>query len=377
MDWKPHAARLADTVVHHTSGWYAPLAHVPRHTFIPRWFTAGPDGWHTTDGQDDEDAWAANAYSDTSVVTRVGPQHADDAPTGTPVIGRPSSSSTHPGLVVQMLSHAHLTHGARILDVATGSGYSAALTAYRYGDQNVTSIDVDPYLTKAAADRLASAGLHPEVITCDATGDLPGEYDRIVSMVSMPTIPASWLTALRRRGRLVTTLADTGLVITADKTPDGGAAGRVEWDRAAFMTTRAGNDYPPTLNDLFTAIRHEDGEQTATSPYPVISVMEAWEVWSMLSLTAPGIEHRMQRNDDGTTTAWMLHADGSWARATSPAGSTTSTVHQGGPRRLWDELDAIRARWLREGQLPVYGARVTITPDGATRLERNGWTVTL
>ena len=52
----------------------------------------------------------------------------------------------------------------------------------------------------------------------------------------------------------------------------------------------------------------------------------------------------------------MVHADGSWARATG-AGDDTPTVHQGGPRRLWDILDGIRLDWLRDGSLPVLRRR--------------------
>ncbi|MCY0961491.1 methyltransferase domain-containing protein [Streptomyces sp. H27-H5] len=377
MDWQQHAAALARTAAHPASAWYGPLATVPRHVFVPRWYTSTPEGWTVNDGPADTAAWMEDAYADSTLVTRVGPLHADHAPADEPVTGIPTSSSTLPGLVVQMLRHARISDGARLLDVATGSGYSAALACRRLGDRAVTTLDVDPYLTEAAADRLNSIGLHPQTVTSDAGALLPGEFDRIVSMVGMDTIPASWLTGLRPGGRLVTTIANTGLIITADKTADGGAAGRVEWDRASFMTTRAGDDYPPTLGDLFTAVRDREGHTVTTSPFPVLNVHQAWEVWSMLSITVPGIEHRMQYDDGGRVTAWMLHPDGSWSRATTPADSATTTVHQGGPRRLWDELDAIRLRWLQHGELPVYGARVTIDPDGTTRLTRGGWTATL
>ncbi|MGH3773787.1 MAG: hypothetical protein ACRDRW_20755 [Pseudonocardiaceae bacterium] len=80
-----------------------------------------------------------------------------------------------------------------------------------------------------------------------------------------------------------------------------------------------------------------------------------------LTQSAPGIEHHYQQDDDGRHTAWMAHPDGSWARATS-AGGDAPRVHQSGPRRLWDILDDIRHRWLREGSPPTYGA---ITPDSA------------
>ncbi|NEA45770.1 protein-L-isoaspartate(D-aspartate) O-methyltransferase [Streptomyces sp. SID10815] len=375
MDWKPRAAALADLATHPVSPWWAPVAETPRHLLVPRWFTPGPDGWTPREGAADEVAWAAAAYADTTLVTRVGSVHADQAEPGRVTVGRPTSSSTLPSLVVSMLEHGRLAPGMRLLDVATGSGYSAALACHLLGDEMVTTLDVDAYLTRAAAGRLERVGCRPDVVTADAS-ELPGVFDRIVSMVSMPRIPASWLRGLAPKGRLVTTIAGTGLIITADKTPDGGAVGRVEWDRASFMATRAGADYPPVLDELFTVASQEDGE-VHQSPFPVLDVMQAWEVWSMLSLTAPGIEHRIGTGDDGARLTWMLHPDGSWARARTAPGEHTTTVHQGGPRRLYDILDAIRRHWLKHGELPVYGARVAITPDGETTLSRSGWTARL
>ena len=109
---------------------------------------------------------------------------------------------------------------------------------------------------------------------------------------------------------------------------------------------------------------------------PVVNVTEAWELCSMLSVVAPGIQHHYQESPDGQRTAWMLHPDGSWARAISADGDTP-VVHQSGPRRLWDILDDIRHTWLRDGSLPVYGAEVTITPEGAIHLKRGPWQATI
>ncbi|MEU9400522.1 protein-L-isoaspartate(D-aspartate) O-methyltransferase [Streptomyces sp. NPDC048242] len=376
VDWKQCATDLANEVTYPGSDWWGPVSMVPRHILVPRWYVPGGGGWTTVDGPGDEEAWLKAAYSDTTLVTRVGPAYADLSRPGDVVHGHPTSSSTLPSLVVSMLEHGRITPGTRLLDLATGSGYSAAVACHLLGDELVTTMDIDLILTEAAVGRLGFIGLHPDVVTGDAAGELPGVFDRIVSMVSVPRIPATWLQALAPGGRLVTTIAGTGLIITADKTPDGGAAGQVEWDRAAFMTTRTGDDYPPRLNDLFTTASTDDGE-VSLSPFPVLDVMQAWEVWSMLSLTAPGIEHRVGTGDDGARMTWMLHPDGSWARARTVPGERTATVHQGGPRRLYDILDTIRWRWVSTGQLPVYGAKVTITPDGETTLARGGWTATL
>jgi protein-L-isoaspartate O-methyltransferase len=377
MNWQLHATRLAAQVTHPTSRWRPVIETVPRHVFVPRWWTwrsansDGPDIWELNDGPADENAWLDAAYADRSLVTQIGPLHADHASHDDRPTGRPTSSSTLPGLIVQLARHAYLTEGADVLDIGTGSGYGCAVLATRLGEQHVTSIDIDKYLTESAADRLASISLHPQTLTADATGPLPGTYDRIIATVAVRPIPLSWLTALRPGGRLVTTITGTGLILTADKTDDGGAAGRIEWDRGGFMPTRTGPDYPPQLHESYITPLVTDGEQISQGRYPVINVAEAWELWSMLSVLTPGIEHHYQL-DDGTRTAWMFHPDGSWARATS-TGNRPPTVHQSGPRRLWDLLDEIRDTWLRDGSLPIYGATAIISPDGVIHLRRGRW----
>jgi protein-L-isoaspartate O-methyltransferase len=377
MTWQSSAAQLAAEVTSAGSRWREPVMSTPRHLFVPRWWDT-PTGadfghWEVHDGPSDTGNWFAAAYSDQTLITQVAGHHADHAHPGDILSGRPTSSSTLPSLVVRMLRHGEIYDGARVLDVATGSGYSAALVSRLLGDDQVTSIDVDPYLVEAATARLDAIGLHPKVIACDATGPLPGEFDRIVSMVSVRPIPPSWLTALKPGGRLVTVIANTSLIVTATKTEDGKAVGHIARDWAMFMPTRSGGDYPPRLRELFDIAREHAGEQVARGRYPVVDTGNAWELSSMLEvMTSGGIEHRYEEGEDGRRTAWLAHADGSWARA-SAYRSELPEVHQAGPRRLWDVLDDIREYWLVNGALPLYGARVFVQPDGAVRLARAGW----
>ncbi|PJJ02487.1 protein-L-isoaspartate O-methyltransferase [Streptomyces sp. 2333.5] len=377
MDWKKHAERLAAETVHPSSRWAACLAATPRHVFVPRWWMRGEEGWELCDGPADERAWREAAYSNRTLVTRVGPLHADDAEPGTVPEGLPTSSSTLPSLVIDMYRHAMLTDECDVL-VTTGTGYGTALACRRLGDKHVTSIDVDPVLVKSAGDRLESIGLHPQMAVCDITDPLPGTYDRIVATVSVRPIPVSWLAALRPGGRLVTTIAHTGLIVTADKTEDGGAFGRIEPDMAGFMATRHGVDYEPTgTGEVYEHAKRAEGEGVSRGRYPVLYVPDAWDVWSMLELAVPGIDHRTMDHADGETrTVWLLHPDGSWARAEGRR-TDPPTVHQSGPRRLWDELERIRHRLNTEGSLPVYGAMVRIYPDGTTCLKRGDWTATV
>ncbi|MFI9082331.1 methyltransferase domain-containing protein [Streptomyces sioyaensis] len=374
--WRKHAATLAEKVTHPQSRWHDAVASTPRHLFVPRWWWKEPTGPVLADGPSNPDLWKRVAYADTTVLTRIGTLHADHAQPDDHPEGLPTSSATLPSLTLQMYRHVRPAEGMDILDVGTGSGYGAALLAHRFGNARVTTLDVDPYLTKAAAERLDAAGLAPHVLTADAMEPLPGQWDRIVCTVSLPRIPPSLLAALRTGGRLVTNIANTCLVIGVEKTEDGGAVGRVERDWAGFMTTRHGDDYPPAQADRFEQVHDQDGEEVTTGRYPVLQVMEAWDLWTMLELTAPGIAHRYEEGPAGERTAWMVHADGSWARAEG-RGTDAPTVHQGGPRRLWDELERVRHRLNCEGGLPLYGATVRIDPNGTATLTRGGWIATL
>ncbi|MFJ7969011.1 protein-L-isoaspartate(D-aspartate) O-methyltransferase [Streptomyces sp. NPDC096324] len=299
---------------------------------------------------------------------RSGSTHADHAAPGAIASRRPTSSSTLPTLMVTISRHALLADGSRTL-VTTGTGYGTALACHRLGAQLVTSVDVDPYLVQAAAGRLAAV--------CDLTRQpLPGKLDRIISAVSVRPVPAAWLNGLRPGGWLVTTI--TGLILIADKTPDGGTRGHIAYDGASFMSTRHGGDYDdPAPQASVWAAADGTGEDVSTSRYPLLCVPDSWAVRLMLELAAPGIEHGVQRSDSAGRTVWMGHPDGSWARADADGPRNIADGHQGGPRRLWNLLEEIRDRLNTVGELPVHGAAVTLIFDGETTLSRGRWSATL
>ncbi|MBW1600245.1 methyltransferase domain-containing protein [Streptomyces sp. JJ38] len=378
MDWEEHAERLAEHVTDPDSRWRLPVAKVARHELVPRWWESDGSGrWVAHDGSSNRDAWAEAAYANRSLVTKVGPLHADHAEPGDRAEGRPTSSATLPSLVVRMLRHGRLGDGLSLLDLGTGAGGLTAYACDRLGDGNVTSLDVDPYLVSAARKRLADMGYRPQMLTADATKHVPGSYDRIVSTVALPCGAGlrEVLSALKPGGRIATTLARTSMVVTGWKDRNGDVVGQVEREWAGFMLTRSGDDYPPALAELFTLAREGTGADTSTGRYPVVDVANAWELRSMLEVTTPGVEHGFATHGR-TRTAYMVHPDGSWARAAAEW-TDPPEVHQSGPQRLWDALERIRTRLNTEGALPLYGAHVRITPDGVVHLSRGKWQVSM
>lgn len=274
-EWVAHAARLAGVCAEFDASWADIVGKVPRHNFVPRWFEDGDREWRLQDGPSDPQQWMDAAYSPRSLVTRVGGLHADLC-SGPTAVGGPTSAITDAREVVVMLRSGEINSDSQVLCVA-GSGYAAA------------AIDIDPYLVSSATEHLASIGLAPVVQEYSITGDLPGEFDRIISTVSVRPIPPSWLSALRPGGRLVTSIAGTSLLVTANKTEDGGAAGMIEHVDAAFMAARGGEDEPDeALNALFEQVRDQDGEQVTTSRFPVPVGPLPWELRSVLEPSALG-----------------------------------------------------------------------------------------
>lgn len=381
MEWRRAAERLADEVTHTYSRWRQAVTDTPRHVFVPRWFEQQPGaGWdwsmRAADGPSDPDRWCAAAYTDRTLITQLGTVHADDADDQVVTGQQPTSSGTNPSTVVAMLRHARVYDGADVLDVATGTGYSAALLAHRLGDKRVTSIDVDAGLVERAAARLDVIGLHPTLAAVDATGPIAGEYDRIIAMVSVRPVPASWLATLRPGGRFVAAISGTTLLLTAEATGDGGAVGRIEPEAGGFMSTRHGSAYAPAAVG-WEKIREAGGEEVGRGRMPLWSIPGNSDVASLLELRVPGIRcHHERGSDRRSLTVWLAHDDGSWARATAAHGDVPD-VHQSGPRRLWDEYDQVRAVWNMWGTNPALGARATIDPDGTIHLDNSGWTTTI
>lgn len=375
MEFEPYAARLGEACAQWDPEWAEVIATTPRHVFIPRWWEDNSDSWQLQDGPSDPQRWMDAAYASRSLVTRVGTLHADHATEAT-AVGQATSAATDPALITLMLRQGMVQSNSTVLCVA-GSGYTAAVLSKRLGEEFVTAIDLDRYLVVSAAERLSSIGLHPTTDVRDITDDLSGEFDRIISTVSVRPIPKSWLNALKPGGRLVTTIKGTRLLVTANKTRNGGALGMVvDGVTPGFMGTRNGDDYPEDgLDALLERVRDQVGDEVRTSRYSVVE-QSAFDVMSMLELGYPGIAYRFEIGDDGRSTVWLLHDNGSWVRMTGLP-NTSTEIHQGGPWRLWDELEVILSTRERDGRLPVYGAMVTINPDGETTLISGSWRATL
>jgi protein-L-isoaspartate(D-aspartate) O-methyltransferase len=110
--------------------------------------------------------------------------------------------------VVAAICQALALRGAeRVLEIGTGSGYSAAVLARLAGE--VISLERIPELGEAARRNLRELGVdNAEVVVADGSQGYPGApYDAIAVHAATPEAPHSLLAQLGDEGRLVVPIA--------------------------------------------------------------------------------------------------------------------------------------------------------------------------
>jgi len=119
-----------------------------------------------------------------------------------------------PRVEARLLQEAHVKKHETVLEIGAGSGYMAALLAYRA--RHVTTVEILHELKELAARNLAAYGVtNVDVVEGDGAHGWGSEsYDVIVISGSLPVLPEAFLKQLKIGGRL---LAVTGVepVMTA------------------------------------------------------------------------------------------------------------------------------------------------------------------
>ena len=136
----------------------------------------------------------AEVYRDDAIVTR-----RDGA-------GTPTSSSSQPAIMAEMLEMLGVRSGQRVLEVGAGTGYNAALLAHLVGDKGrVTSVELDADTAVAARRALVTGGVPVRVEVGDGAAGWPGAapFDAVIATASTDTVPRAWFDQLRPGGTLV------------------------------------------------------------------------------------------------------------------------------------------------------------------------------
>ena len=110
-----------------------------------------------------------------------------------------------PKLEARVLQATAVKKHEHVLEIGAGSGYMAALLAYKA--RHVTTIEIDPAIRALAQKNLSGYGIsNVDVLLGNgAQGWTEGEaeYDVIVISGSLPFLPESFLSQLKVGGRLV------------------------------------------------------------------------------------------------------------------------------------------------------------------------------
>lgn len=346
------------------AGWAGVIGAVDRARFIPAqiWVYDDRNEPQPVDRDTDSQRWHQVVYSDTAIMTQF-----DKGATGWPDTtgGHPTSSASQPSLMLDMLAALDVHDGHRVLEIGTGTGYSAALLAARLGDGAVTTIEIDATVAQQARASLTAAGYSPTVIITDGAAGYPAgaPYDRVIATASVRPgeLPYPWVAQIRPGAIIVTPWGPdyhNGVLARLVVDEDGTASGHLS-STLAFMRLRAQHDTACPLDSGETG----DAQDTTTSLW-VYEVIGEFSGALTVGLLVPHCHkiveddpddeyHHLVRVHDPTT--------GSWASVDVRRGRCAYPVRQHGPRRLWDEIEQAHAWWVQHGRPTHTRLGVTVT----------------
>ncbi|MGW1772505.1 ATP-grasp peptide maturase system methyltransferase [Streptomyces sp. NPDC002104] len=355
------AGRLVQAGVLTTPAWRAAVESVPRELFLnPGVFLQEEGRWRpVTAVGSDPDEWVKIAYTLDTLTTQLdGHLTADQV--SAPVAGLPTSSSTTPALVVGMLESLDVEAGHQVCEIGSGTGYSAALMCHRLGEDNVTTIEVDPGVATRADAALETAGFSTWTVTGDGLLGHPrrAPYDRTIATCLVRRIPYAWVRQTKPSGIILATLGSwangSGLAkVTVNE--DGTAEGRII-GRASFMQARS-QAVIPVSGDLSARTFYADSDREAkVSPL----LLDEWMPAFLAQLAAPGAQYVRAATREGAQLLYLFDPEHESFAEFTPAGDGWR-VRQGGPVALWDDVEQALTAWQAAGSPDITAVRLHIT----------------
>ncbi|MFC7330706.1 methyltransferase domain-containing protein [Marinactinospora rubrisoli] len=340
--------------------WRDAMLAVPREHFIPPVavaVSADTTRRYPIDRHAAPDVWRQAVYSDTAIVTQL-----DDGDTPlTTGDGDSTSSASAPGMVAAFLELLAPLPGDHVLEIGTGTGWTAALLATRLGADRVTSVEIDADVAARAAANLRSAGSAPELIVADGAAGWPGgePYDGVHVTCGVRDIPHAWVTQTRPGGTLVLPWLPGighGHRLWLTGTGDGRAVGRLAGG-CSYMMLRAQRPVAPD----FAADGEWRESSTLLDPRRVLDGPPGAHV--AVAGQLPGVFGHGADGPDGRYQAWLWSAD-SQARVAYDPDYLRCGVEQRGPRDLWDEAERAYLTWVGWGRPERERFGVTVDAAG-------------
>ncbi|MGC9500540.1 ATP-grasp peptide maturase system methyltransferase [Streptomyces sp. WG7] len=361
------ADRLVKTGILRTPQWRDAVEAVPRELFLHPGVFLPVDGgrWRPVSAVGaDPTEWTRIACRDESLATQLDGHLTADQASG-PVSGVPTSSSTTPVTVVGMLEELDVEEGHHVLEIGTGTGYSSALMCHRLGEDNVTTVEVDPGVAARADAALETAGYSTWTVTGDGLLGHPrrAPYDRVIATCAVRRIPHTWIRQTRPGGTILATLGSwpygTGLAkVTVGE--GGIAEGRIVC-RSSFMQARS-QFTAPVSGDLSARTAYADSERETKLPP---TMLEEWMPAFLTQLAAPGAQLTRATTNDGRPLLYLFDpARESFAEFVE--NNTRWAVRQGGPVTLWDDIEQTIIAWQDAGSPDISAVRLHITDRSHT-----------
>ncbi|MFC9253001.1 methyltransferase domain-containing protein [Amycolatopsis thailandensis] len=355
------AEQLASEGVLQSPEWRAAVEAVPRHVFVPCFYTQQPDGqWTETTG--DSAQWLEQVYRNEPLITALAV-----ASNGNRVT---VSSSTKPGLMVRMLEVLEVENTHRVLEIGTGTGYNAGLLAHRLGDEQVFSVDIGAGLVGQARDRLAELGLAPTIEVAHGAGGLPkhAPFDRIVATCSLPAIPWTWAEQVREGGLVLVDFkrsVHAGSLVLLTRREDR-LEGRFLSRWAGFMAIRDTDTAPAGERPT---IKPTQGKQSWTTLPPL--PWESLVPWFLAQIRMPSpitFGYRGATEQGHPEWAVFTADEGSWCAVRTEPDGERREVRQGGLVHIWDEFEAVHGLWHKLGEPGWDRLGLTVMADGFHRV---------
>ncbi|MGW6454570.1 methyltransferase domain-containing protein [Streptomyces sp. NPDC055078] len=342
-----------------TSGWADTVAAVPRELFVPD--TVEAEG-RAVARSEEPTLWLERVYADIPLTTQVN----DGAATREGAYQLPTSSSSQPSVMLQMLDLLDVADGQRVLEAGTGTGYNAAWLAHRLGPDLVTSVEVDRALVDQATKNVTAAGYTPRIVCGDADQGWPpgAPYDRLIATYNVPRIPYAWIEQTPR-GRIVAPWGGSFFPHSFAVVDTAGGVGRGSFTGfPSFMRTRNARPHRGFLEDFVHHEHHAATSRTTISPWVLAADADAL---FFVGLALPDAWHLLaEAVEVHDTTSLFILADNrtSWACVDHAPSGDEHLVKQYGPRRLWDEAEAAYRAWADLGRPGRDRAGLTVTADG-------------
>lgn len=354
-------AELIDAGALRSPRWITAFNAVPRHLIVPRFLARRSDSTFTTvDGDElsQRHEWLRQVYTDEPLITEA------DGPFAV-------SSSSQPSLMAEMLEALEVSGAERVLEIGTGTGYNAALLCEGLGScRPVVSVDITGELVETARSRLAALHYRPDLVTTDGAKGYPdgAPYDRIIATCSLPLVPREWLDQVTDGGMILVNLYRDlgGGALARLRVEDGRASGHFLPFSGGFMPTRTCHRVPAV--ELLDASRADGGHRSGEGRRPTAIGADVLDddAFGMFAALRIDADRLRLLPDDEPEQFWLLGTDGSWAYQSTDDG--VSVAAQGGPARLWDELENAHAEWVALNRPPRDQFGLTVTSDGDHRI---------